>query len=159
MKRLRKLNPSQPASEFRPLRQIVDTSVSPRRFFVQLVASFAVLGLILSALGIYGVISYSVTRQTQEIGIRMALGATGLQVEMGVVGRALRLALIGVTAGLIGSLAAAKWIESLLFSTRPTDPATFVTIGLLLAVVALAAGYIPARRAAQVDPMIALRTQ
>ena len=158
MRTLRALNPSQPASEFRPLQQIVDHAVSPRRFFVMLVASFALLGLMLASLGIYGVISYSVTRQTQEIGIRMALGATAFQVQRGVIARALRLALAGVTLGTIGSFAAAKWIASLLFGTRPTDPATFAGIVVLLCVVALFAGYLPARRASRIDPMIALRT-
>jgi ABC-type antimicrobial peptide transport system permease subunit len=157
MKRLRALNPTQPAAEFRPLQQIVDRSVSPRRFFVVLVGCFGALGLILAALGIYGVISYSVTRQTQEIGIRVALGATAPQVQMGVMAKALRLAFIGVAAGILGSLVVAKWIESLLFGTKTTDPVTFVVIGLLLVVVALAAGYIPARRASRIDPMIALR--
>ncbi len=158
MKTLRSLNPAQPAAEFRPLQQIVDHAVSPRRFFVMLVASFALLGLVLASLGIYGVISYSVTRQMQEIGIRMALGATAFQVQRGVIARALRLALAGVTLGTIGSFAAAKWIASLLFGTRPTDPATFAGIVVLLCVVALFAGYLPARRASRIDPMIALRT-
>ena len=98
MKTLRSLNPAQPAAEFRPLQHIVDRAVSPRRFFVMLVGSFAALGLILASLGIYGVISYWVTRQTQEIGIRMALGATAPQVQRGVIGRALRLTIAGVTA-------------------------------------------------------------
>lgn len=155
---LRRLNPAQPAAEFRPLRQIVDHSVSPRRFFVVLVACFALLGLALASLGIYGVISYSVTRQTQEIGIRMALGATAFQVQIGVVRRALQLAVIGLVLGTIGSIGAAKGIASLLYGTRPTDPATFAGIVVLLCVVALAAGYIPARRASNIDPMIALRT-
>jgi predicted permease len=158
MKTLRSLNPGQPASEFRPLQQIVDQSVSPRRFLVWLVASFALLGLILASLGIYGVISYSVTRQTQEIGIRMALGATAPQVQFGVVAKALRLALIGIALGTIGSYATAKWISSLLYGTKPNDPATFAGIVLLLAVVASVAGYIPARRASRIDPMIALRS-
>jgi predicted permease len=158
MKTLRALNPAQPAAEFRPLQQIVDHAVSPRRFFVMLVASFALLGLVLASLGIYGVISYSVTRQTQEIGIRMALGATAFQVQRGVIARALRLALAGVTLGTLGSFVAAKWIASLLFGTRPTDPATFAGIVVLLCAVALFAGYLPARRAARIDPMIALRT-
>ncbi len=158
MARLRSLNPAQPAAEFRPLRQIVDHSVSPRRFFVLLVASFAALGLILASLGVYGVISYSVARQTQEIGIRMALGATAPRVQLGVIARAMKLAFAGIAVGSLGSLAAARWIESLLFGTEPTDPATFAGIFLLLGVVALVAGYIPARRASRIDPMTALRT-
>ena len=118
LRTLRTLNPAQPAAEFRPLQQIVDRSVSPRRFFVFLVASFAALGLILASLGIYGVISYWVTRQTQEIGIRMALGATAPQVQRGVILRALRLACVGVVLGAVASAAAASWIESLLYGTR-----------------------------------------
>jgi ABC-type antimicrobial peptide transport system permease subunit len=123
-----------------------------------LAACFAVLGLVLASLGIYGVISYSVTRQTQEIGIRMALGATAFQVQLGVIARALRLALAGVALGTVGAAAVAKWIASLLFGTRPTDPATFAGIVVLLCAVALVAGYLPARRASRIDPIIALRT-
>jgi predicted permease len=157
MKTLRSLNPGQPATEFRPLQQIVDHAVSPRRFFVSLVSCFAVLGLVLASLGIYGVISYSVAQRTQEIGIRMALGATPSQVQFGVIAKTLRLALIGIALGTIGSLAAAKWIASLLFGTTPTDPATFTGIILLMSAVAFIAGYIPARRATKIDPMVALR--
>jgi len=158
MKTLRALNPSQPATEFRPLRHIVDRAVSPRRFFVLLIGSFAGLGLVLACLGIYGVVSYAVTRRTQEIGIRMALGAGPAQVQAGVVGHALRLALIGIGVGALVSAVAARWIASLLYATRPTDPVTFAGIAALLAAVALAAGYIPARRASRIDPMTALRT-
>jgi len=154
MKTLRALNPSQPASEFRPLSHIVARAVSPRRFFVLLVGSFAIVGLILAALGIYGVISYSVTRQTQEIGIRMALGATAGQVQRGVVSRALRLAVTGIAFGTVASFTVAKSIETLLFGTRPTDPATFSGIVLLIGLVALVAGYVPAWRASHIDPMI-----
>jgi ABC-type antimicrobial peptide transport system permease subunit len=117
------------------------------------------LGLILASLGIFGVISYSVTQQTQEIGIRMALGATAPQVQIGVIARAMRLTSIGVVVGTVGSLAAARWIESLLFQTRPTDPGTFAGILLLLGAVALVAGYIPARRASRIDPIVALRNR
>ncbi len=158
MQTLRSLNPAQPSAEFRPLQQIVDRAVSPRRFFVLLVGAFAGLGLILASLGIYGVMSYSVTRQTQEIGIRMALGATTPQVQMRVMLRAMRLAGAGILIGAAGSLAAAKWIESLLFGTKATDVPTFVVIALILATAAIIAGYIPARRASRIDPMVALRT-
>jgi len=159
MKTLRALNPAQPATELRPLQQIVDHAVSPRRFFVSLVTCFAALGLLLASLGIYGVISYSVAQRTQEIGIRMALGATPSQVLFGVIAKTLRVALIGIALGIIGSLAATKWIASLLFGTAPTDPATFVGVILLLSAVGFIAGYIPARRATEVDPLVALRYQ
>ncbi len=157
MTTLRSLNPSQPAAEFRPLRHIVDRSVSPRRFFVLLVTSFATLGLVLAALGIYGVISYSVMQQAQEIGIRMALGASSKQVRLSVIGRALRLALTGAALGTVLAFATARWIASLLFGTRPTDPATFAGIIILLCAVALVAGYVPARRASSIEPMAVLR--
>ncbi|HEV3278516.1 MAG TPA: ABC transporter permease [Terriglobia bacterium] len=158
IKTLRELNPGQPSSEFRPLRQIVDHAVSPRRFFVVLVSAFAALGLILASLGIYGVISYSVARQTQEIGIRMALGATAGIVQRAVIGNTLRLAAAGVLLGTVAALVVSKLIASLLFDTAPTDPATFAGMILLLCAVALIAGYIPARRASRIDPMIALRS-
>lgn len=157
MRTLRSLNPGQTATEFRPLRQIVDHAVSPRRFFALLVSSFAALGLVLAALGIYGVISYTVARQTQEIGIRMALGATQRHVLARVLGRTLRLALAGIAVGLVGSLAVARMIASLLFGTAPTDLVTFAGMASLLAAVALVAGYVPAHRASRIDPMVALR--
>ena len=157
MKQLRALNPAQPATEFREIQQIVDHAVSPRRFFVVLVASFAVLGLLLASLGIYGVISYSVTQQTQEIGIRMALGATQAHVLFRIVGRSLRLAVLGIAAGLLVSLAVARLIASLLYGTRPIDPVTFGGMTLLLFAVASLAGFLPAHRASRIDPMVALR--
>jgi predicted permease len=154
---MRQMNPGQPATEFRPVQQIVDHATSPRRFFVLLVATFAALGLLLASLGIYGVISYAVTRQTQEIGIRMALGATAGRVQKDVLARTLRLALIGIGLGTVASFITARWIASLLFGTEPTDLLTFSGTILLLAMTALIAGYIPARRASRIDPMIALR--
>jgi len=154
---LRELNPNQPAAEFRPIQTIVDRAVSPRRFFILLVAGFAGLGLLLAALGIYGVISYSVTQRTQEIGIRMALGASTKQVQFGVIGKTLLLTLIGIVAGSIASLVVARAIAALLFGTTPTDPITFLAVMVTLALVALLAGYLPARKASRIDPMVALR--
>jgi predicted permease len=157
LRMLRSLNPSQPAAELRPLERIVDHAVSPRRFFATLVLAFAALGLVLASLGIYGVISFTVTQQTQEIGIRMALGATAGQVQGRVMARALRLALSGTALGAMSSLAFTRWIASLLFGTGPTDPVTFGTVVLLLGLVALVAGFMPARRASHIDPVVALR--
>ena len=158
MSTLRQINPAQPATEFKPIQGLVDRATSPRRFFVLLVGTFACLGLLLASLGIYGVISYSVTRQTQEIGIRMALGATETRVQLEVIWKTLRLALIGIAVGIIASLAVARLIASLLFRTASTDPLTFVGMVVLLGAVALLAGYLPARRASTIDPMVALRT-
>jgi predicted permease len=157
MSTLRSINPGQPATEFRTIQKLVDRSVSPRRFFVLLVSLFAALGLILASLGIYGVIAYSVSRQTQEIGIRMALGATAGDVQFGVIGKTLRLALTGIAIGTVASFMMARAIASLLFATDPSDPPTFAGTILMLTVVAVVAGYIPARRASMVDPMAALR--
>jgi predicted permease len=157
LRTLRAYNPEQPAAEFRPIQSVVDHAVSPRRFFAMLVGIFAGLGLLLASLGIYGVISYSVTRQTQEIGIRMALGASTERVQLGVIARTMRLVLVGIAVGGIASMAAAQWIAALLFKTEPTDPAAIAGTVLLLSAVALVAGYIPARRASRIDPMIALR--
>lgn len=157
--KLRELNPNQPSAEFRTIQMIVDHAVSPRRFFVLLVVSFATFGVILAALGIYGVISYSVTQRTQEIGIRMALGATSARVQMGVIWKTVRLALIGVIAGSLASLVVARGIAALLFGTTPTDPVTFAGMIAVLTMVALLAGYLPARRASRINPMVALRNQ
>jgi len=154
---LRKLNPAQPATAFRPVQTLVDHAVSPRRFFVLLVTLFAALGLVLAALGIYGVISYSVTRQTQEIGIRLALGATPASVQIRVLSRTMQLALVGVAVGVGASFAASRVIASLLFKTEPTDPTTFVGVLILLLTVAVLAGYVPALRATRIDPITALR--
>ena len=159
MKTLRALNPGQPATELRPLRHIVDQAVSPRRFFVLLVTCFAALGLVLAALGIFGIVSYSVTQRRQEIGIRMALGASTSQVQKHVIARAMQLVIAGAIIGAVSSFAVGKWIASLLFATRPTDPVTFLSVFALLVVVALAAGFVPARRASRIEPMIALRSE
>jgi predicted permease len=157
MATLRSINPAQPATEFKPIQGLVDHAVSPRRFFVMLVGVFAGLGLLLASLGIYGVISYSVTQRTQEIGIRMALGATRGRVQLGVIAKTIGMAAIGIAIGTLASVGVSSLIASLLFGTTPTDPPTFAAIVVLLIAVALLAGYIPARRASRINPMVALR--
>jgi ABC-type antimicrobial peptide transport system permease subunit len=154
---LRELNPNQPAAEFRPIRTIVDRAVSPRRFFMLLVAAFATLGLTLAALGIYGVVSYSVARRTQEIGVRMALGATVGRVQRQVLGGTLRLAVAGLGFGILLSLVVAQLLASLLFGTSPWDLPAYLGMAVALLLMATLSGYIPARRASRINPMEALR--
>jgi predicted permease len=157
LRALRELNPQQSAAEFRPIRTIVEHAVSPRRFFMLLVAAFAALGLLLATLGIYGVISYSVTRRTPEIGVRMALGATAGRVQRQVLGNTLRLTIAGIALGTLAALAVAQSIASLLFATSPWDLPSYLGMALALLVVAIASGYVPARRASAINPMEALR--
>jgi len=159
LRALRELNPLQPAAEFRPIRTIVDRAGSPRRFFMLLVAAFAGLGLLLAALGIYGVISYSVTRQKQEIGVRMALGASTGRVQKDVLFGTLRVTLVGIAIGTAASLASGRLIASLLFATSPWDGATYSAMAVALVAVALISGYLPARRASRINPVIALRNE
>jgi putative ABC transport system permease protein len=137
--------------------QVISQSTTPRRFNVFLLAGFAFLALILSAIGIYGVIAYSVVRRVHEIGIRMALGAQRADVMHLVVGQGLLLLGIGVVVGILGALALTRSLASFLYGIRPTDPATFACVVMILAGVAFVACYIPARRATKVDPMTALR--
>jgi predicted permease len=158
LRALRELNPAQPAAEFRPIQTIVDRAVSPRRFFMLLVAAFAGLGLLLAALGIYGVISYSVTQQAQAIGIRMALGASVGHVQRQVLAGTLRLAFAGMVLGTLVALAVARLISSLLFATSSWDLPTYLGMALALLLVAAISGYIPARRASGVNPMEVLRS-
>lgn len=157
MRTLREMNPKQAAVEFKPVQMLVDHANSPRRFFMLLVAVFAGLGLLLAALGIYGVISYSVARKTFEIGIRMALGSSVGRVQREVLGGTLRLAIAGVVAGGIGSIFTARLITSLLFGTPADDIVTYAGMIILLLLVAVLSGYIPARRASRISPLLALR--
>lgn len=158
LRALRELNPKQTAEEFRPLQMMVDRANSPRRFFMLLVGAFAVFGLLLAAVGIYGVISYAVTQRTQEIGIRMALGASMGRVQADVLRNTMRLAAVGIVVGTAASLVLTRLIAALLYNTSPWDMATYAGMAVVLVMVALGSGYLPARRASRIDPMAALRT-
>jgi putative ABC transport system permease protein len=150
------LDKDQPVYNVRTIDDVVMNSLGTRRVSMQLFAVFAAAALLLAAVGIYGVLAYSVTQRTQEIGIRMALGAQKSDVLALVIRQGMMLALIGVVVGLVGAFALTRLIASLLFGVAATDPLTFVAIPLLLLCVALVACYLPARRAARLDPKIAL---
>jgi putative ABC transport system permease protein len=160
---LRKLvasvNPDLPISEVRPLETIVAESASPSRSLMWLFVTFGGAALLLAAIGVYGVVSYSTAQRTYEMGVRIAFGATRSRIFRLVLGQSLRLVLSGLALGIIASLALTQLITSFLYGVRATDPLTFLFVGILLTVVALLAGYFPARRAATVDPLVALRNE
>ncbi len=158
-RQVREVDPSQPIHNVRSLEQIRSESIAPERFILALVGSFAAMALVLTMVGIYGLMSYSVTQRTREIGIRMALGAQSRDVRRLVVRQGLSLALAGVAIGLVAAFALTRVMKALLFEVSSTDPITFALITLLLTVVALLACWIPARRATKVDPMVALRIE
>jgi predicted permease len=156
---LRPIAPNLPGGDFRLLTGLVDKAVSPRRFVVWLLGGFAAFAVVLASLGIYGVVGYAVSQRTQEIGIRMALGASAAGLQAGIVGRTLGLAALGMLVGTAVSWAAARAMGGLLFGVTATDPATFGGMLAVLTCVAALASWAPARRAARIDPAVALRSE
>lgn len=156
---VRQIDPEQPVSDVRTMNQVLADTVARARFNTLLLALFAGLATLLAAVGIFGVMNYSLTLRTREIGLRMALGAQHREVQMLMLKQGMLLTLIGTVIGIAGALALTRLMSSLLFGVKPTDPATFTVIGLFLMMVALIACYLPARRATRIDPMIALRAE
>jgi putative ABC transport system permease protein len=156
---LRALDPDQPVWNMRPMSQLVTASIARPRFYMTLLGTFAALALSLAAVGIYGVLSYSVTQRTHEVGLRMALGAQPRNVLMLIVKQGVKMTAIGLVFGLAGAFALTRLMSSLLFGVSANDGLTFLLLSLLLVIVALAACYIPARRATKVEPMSALRCE
>jgi len=153
------VNSTVPVTKIQTMREVISDSNAAPRTTTWLFGAFSLLALMLGAIGIYSLISYSVTAQTQEIGIRMALGAERGEMLRGILKHGVALAIIGVAAGAAASLALGRLMRSLLYGVQPSDPATFVAVAAVLILTAIAAAYIPARRAASVDPMTALRCE
>jgi putative ABC transport system permease protein len=153
------LDQDQPIADVRTVGELLDQTLSEAKFNLMLLCLFAIVALVLAAIGVYGVMSYAVTQRTREIGVRIALGAQPRSVLRLVIGQGMALVSAGVVIGVAGAWALTRLMATMLFETRATDPATFASIALLLAAVALAACWIPARRAAKVDPMVALRCE
>jgi putative ABC transport system permease protein len=154
---LREVDADQPVNSVVPMPEMIAATTAEPRFRARVIAGFSVLAVLLAAIGIYGVLAYSVAERTREIGIRVALGATTRTVASMVLGRTVLLAAGGVAIGTAGSLALTRVLRTFLFEVEPTDPAAFLAAALLLIAVALASGVLPARRAAAVDPLVALR--
>ena len=152
-------DPAQIIWRVQTLEQLLGTSVAPRRFNMLLLAIFASVALILAAIGLYGVMSYSVSWQTHEIGIRMALGANRADVLRLVVQQGMKITVLGLALGLVGAFFVSRVLIGMLYGISPTDPLTFTGVSIVLLVVALVACLLPARRATRVDPIVALRAE
>jgi putative ABC transport system permease protein len=153
------VDPNVPVHSISSMDQIIARSVADRRFALELPGVFAALALLLAAIGIYGVMSYSFSQRTHEVGIRMALGALRLDILRMTLGEGMRIVVIGLASGLVGAAIMTRFFRSMLFDVGPADPITFLSVSAILAGVALFACYIPAKRATRVDPLVALREE
>jgi putative ABC transport system permease protein len=153
------IDPDQPVSSVRALSEVLDAELASRDTQLTLIGMFAVLGLVLAAVGLYGTLSYTVSQSTSEIGLRMALGAEQRTVVASIVRSALAAALLGIAVGLVAAFSLTRTIESFLYEVSPTDPVTAVAVAAVLLVVAALAAFVPARRAASVDPATTLRAE
>jgi ABC-type lipoprotein release transport system permease subunit len=156
---LRQISPEMPVDDFQSLDEVVAKAVSPKRLTTLLLILFSVQALVLASLGVYGVIAYSVSQRTREIGIRLAIGSTKTGVLRLIIHEGMKVALIGCAVGLAASFALTRIIRSLLFHVSPTDPLAFCASGFLVVLVALLACWLPARRATRINPMLALRCE
>jgi putative ABC transport system permease protein len=153
------VDPNVPVHSISSMDQIIARSMANRRFALDLLGVFAAVALLLAAIGIYGVMSYSFSQRTHEVGIRVALGAQRLDILRLAFGEGMRIVAIGLASGLLGAAIMTRFFRSMLFNVAPADPGTFLSVSVLLAGVALFACYIPARRATRVDPLAALREE
>jgi putative ABC transport system permease protein len=153
------VDPNVPVHSVSSMDQIIARSVADRRFALELLGVFAAVALLLAAIGIYGVMSYSFSQRTHEVGIRIALGAQRLDILRLALGEGMGIVLIGLASGLAGAVIMTRFFQSMLFDVAPTDPVTFLCVSTILAGVALLACYIPAKRATRVDPLVALREE
>lgn len=156
---MKALDPSLPLANFRMMQSLIASAVARPRFSALLFGAFAAIALGLTAIGLYGIVAYATARRTREIGVRIALGASARDVLVLVLRQGMLPALIGLAIGMGGALALTRLLTSQLYEVRPTDPATFLAVAMLLLLVALAACCIPARRAVRIDPMMALRCE
>jgi putative ABC transport system permease protein len=156
---LRDTDPNVPVQKVAMLDDIVSRSIMEPRIYTFLLGAFAALAVVLAAIGLYGLIAYAVTQRAHELGVRVALGAGRRQILWLVIGQGMRLALLGAALGLAGAAAATRGLVGLVKGIEPNDPLTFIAVTVVLLIAALAAAYLPARRAAHVDPMTALRAE
>jgi len=156
---LKEIDPALPLSNIRTLDELVQASLASRRFIASLVALFSAIALLLAMAGVYGVQAYSVSGQTSEIGVRVALGASHAEVLLRIVLRAMRPAALGIVLGLAGAHALSRLMTSLLYQVEPSDPLSYLAAAGVLAVTALASCWLPARRALGVDPVVAVRAE